>query len=87
MLTVYRDKSDNMPRRTRTETPDERARRLANLKNFTAEDTSGTVALSLKVPPELKEWVNSHAQATGKSASQIGREALEMYRAQMSELP
>lgn len=46
-----------------------------------APDTDGqTVALSAKVPPELKEWIQKYSAESGKSISQIVREALREYR-------
>lgn len=86
MLTVNRDNDSTMPPRKETEA--EREQRLANLKPFSAPDTAGgTVMIGGKVPPELKEWLTQFSKASGKTSSQVIREALEMYRAAVSAAP
>lgn len=67
-----------MPRPYTLKPGDDRGKRL---QPNTAPDTSGdTVPLPAKVPSELKKWVKGYAEATGKTQSQIVREALQQYR-------
>jgi hypothetical protein len=70
-----------MTRKSRTESAEKKEQRLTNLKSFNAADTNGgTVNLPSRVPPDLKQWVIAHSKLTGKSASRIVREAIELYR-------
>jgi hypothetical protein len=72
---------EKRPKRKYNRTKPYTEKQLANLKLFKAEDTDGdTVPLSAKVPPEIKEWVKEHASLTGKTVSQVVREALKLYQ-------